>query len=188
MNATAAVRQLLHPASAVFARLSRREQRLVALFAGVVATSALYLFLIEPLVQARARMQDRVEALRDDLPEVAAIRRRIAQLERTVGRGERSAAANFSLFSFVDKAATSSVSRESVASMNPSRHPTRDGFEETSVELRLTAVTLPELARLLREIEEGGQTVYIKRLELKRRYDDKSRFDAVLVAGTLSRT
>jgi type II secretory pathway component PulM len=188
MSIGASLRQILLPLASAFSRLNPREQRLVVLFAGVAVISGFYVFVAEPLMQTRARMQNRIEALRKDLPEVAALRQRIEQLERSAGTGGGVATADFSLFSFIDKAATSSVSRESVTSMNPSRHPTRDGMEETSIELRLTGVTLPEVVRLLNEIEDGGAAVFIKRLELKRRYDDKARFDAVLVAGALSRT
>ena len=47
-------------------------------------------------------------------------------------------------------------------------------------------IRLPELVGLLRQIEEAAHPVYIKRLELKRRYDDRSRFDALIIAGSVA--
>jgi len=72
--------------------------------------------------------------------------------------------------------------------MNPTRHQVREGIEESTVELRLTTVSLTQVVGLLRKIELADHPVYVKRVELKRRYDDHTRFDVVIVAGALSRT
>ncbi len=72
--------------------------------------------------------------------------------------------------------------------MNPSRRQVREGLLESAVELRLSTVSLHEIVGLLRKIEQAGQSVYVKRVELKRRYDDHTRFDAVIVAGAVSKT
>ena len=44
------------------------------------------------------------------------------------------------------------------------------------------------MVSFLRRIEDAEQPIYIKRLELKRRYDDHTRFDATVVAGAVART
>ena len=62
------------------------------------------------------------------------------------------------------------------------------GLEESSVELRLTSVGLPEIVALLEQIEATTEPVYVKRVELKRRYDDRARFDATIVTAALTRT
>ena len=41
---------------------------------------------------------------------------------------------------------------------------------------------------LLRQIEMSKEPVYIKRLDLRRRYEDRTRFDATIVAGAMSKT
>jgi general secretion pathway protein M len=183
------VRAIWHWASAALGRLSPREQRLVALFAALLVLSAAYLFVVEPVIAGRARVRQRVETLQRDLATMQQLALRIKRLQADLGAASAAgAAADFSLFAFVDKAAAAAVSRESIASMNPSTRALRDGYVESAVELRVNGVTLPEIVSLLERMEESTQPVYIKRLEIKRRYDDKTHFDATVVAGAMSRT
>lgn len=184
-------RQALHAIAAAFGRLSPREQRLIAVL-GVVASAGLaYVFAIEPAVLGRARLERRIEALSRDLGEMQQLTGRIERLESELGKNDsrkRAAASDFSLFSFMDKATTATVNPDAVAAMNPSRRQVRDGLLESAVELRLSTVTLQEVVGLLRKVEQAAQPVYVKRVELKRRYDDHTRFDAVIVTGSVSKT
>ena len=184
------MRQLLHTALAALARLSPREQRLVAVFALLLVLVGVYTVVVEPLVAGRARLAQRIDGLSHELVAMEDLAARIRSLEPAAGESPAPTATGdgFSLFAFIDKATAASVSRDAIAAMNPSRRPTRDGFEESAVELRLTSVTLPELVALLRQIEQAEQPVYVKRLEVKRRYDDKTRFDATILTGALART
>jgi len=186
----AMIRQMLQPGVAVLGRLSRREQRLVTVFGVLLVAAGVYVFAVEPVVAGRASMERRIASLSRDISTMESLGGRIAALEVAVAgaAGPRAADKEFSLFSFIDRATSAAVSREAVASMNPSRRPSRDGFEESAVELRLVNVTLPEVVGLLRQIDEAVAPVFVKRFELKRRYADSSRFDAVIVAGAVSRT
>jgi general secretion pathway protein M len=184
------VKAILHAPASALGRLSPREQRLLALFALLALVSGLYVFVIQPAITGRARMEQRITNLERDLTTMQALAARIKRLESGLGTAaaNASAAKDFSLFTFVDRAAAGAVSRDAIASMNPSRHALRDGTEETLVELRVNGVTLPELVSLLQRIEEAEHPVYVKRLEVKRRYDDKARFDATVVTGSVSRS
>jgi type II secretory pathway component PulM len=170
-------------------RLSPREQRLILVFLVVALCAGTYVFAIEPLVAGRARLESRIATLARDLEAMQRSAARIRTLDAALGDeiGQQTGR-DFSLFSFIDRATTASVASEAVASMNPSRRPLRDGSEESTVELRLTRVSLPEVVALLRQINDAGQPVFVKRLELKRRYDDRTRFDATVVAASIART
>ena len=183
------LKQLLQTVSASLARLSPRERRLVTAFGAIALLAAVYVFAVEPFFAGRERTRRRIENLTGDIAVMQTLAARIRALESDLDRSEDGGTVDgFSLFSFVDKAASASVSRDAVASMNPQKRPVKRGFEENTVELRLTAVTLPELVGLLEKIEATTQPVYIKRVEMKRRYDDSSRFDATVVAGAVSKT
>ena len=187
MNET--LRQLPHALAAAFGRLSKREQRLITAFAALLAGAIVYVGILEPIVAGRARMEQRIVTLVDDIDSMKRTAARIAELERELGSAEAAAVtpADFSLFSFIDKAASATVTPGSVAAMNPSRRKVRDGEEESLVEVRLSSVPLPEIIGFLRNIEQATEPVYVRRVELKRRYDDKTRFDATIVAGMLER-
>ncbi len=183
------VRQLLRTAAASFARLSPREQRLIGAFVGLLAVAGIYLGVVEPLIGGRAKLEQRITTLSDDVVEMRRSAARIVDLERSLGRLEstRKTAEGFSLFSFVDKSAQATVTPGAIAAMNPSRRRVRDGEEESLVEVRLASVPLTEIVGFLRTVEQATEPVYIKRVELKRRYDDKARFDVTVVAGMIEK-
>jgi len=184
------IRQLLRTAAGALARLSPREQRLLAIFGSVLLAAGLFVLVIEPVAAGRRSAERKIAALDGDVREMQRLAARIRQLQTAVGNAaadDGAADKGFSLFSFIDKATSASVSREAIASMNPSRRPAREGFEESTVELRLTNVSLTEVVGLLRQIEAATEPVYVKRVELKRRYDDNARFDAIIVTGSVSR-
>lgn len=187
---TQLLQQVGHAISVAIGRLSPREQRLVAILGILTAVAALYVGVVEPVVDARGRTEKRIAQLSSDLTTMDALARRIASLEPQVRLDSDAAAADadFSLFSFMDRATSASVDPDAIASMNPARHQVREGIEESTVELRLTTVSLSEVVGLLRKIELAEHPVYVKKVELKRRYDDHTRFDVILIAGALSRT
>jgi len=184
------MRRLLEQAAALLARLSPREQRLVSVFAVLLAVTLAWVGIVSPVLTGRRRIATEIEALRSDLAALGDLGRKIHAAEGTLAGTAKNAEAekNFSLLAFVDKAASSSLRRESVASMSPGRRPLEGGREESTVELKLSAVTLPEIVSLLRDIEGGKAPVYVKHLSLRKRYEDASQFDVTLVTAAVTRT
>ncbi len=180
--------QLLEQVSALFARLSRREQRLVSLLGICLAFVALVGLVVYPLIDSHTRMDRGLGKLRSDIRAMHQAGSDIRDLQARLGHtsGRAHADVDFSLFSFVDRVTASAVDKESIESMNPSRRQLKPGVEEMSVELRLSRVPLSAVVTVLKSVEESGKPVYIKQLQLKRRYDDKSRFDVVMVAATMA--
>jgi type II secretory pathway component PulM len=189
MDIADSIRQMPRLAATTFARLNPREQRLVIAFGGLVAASVLYVGVIEPIVMGRARLEQKITSLRADVDVIRQSAARINELEKSLARTSKTEAtpADFSLFSFVDKAASATVTVGSVAAMNPSRRRVRDGEAESLVEVRITSVPLTEIVSFLRKVEEAPAPVFARRVELKRRYDDRTRFDATIVAAMIER-
>ncbi len=183
--------EYLRPLLGLLARLNPREQRLVVVFLALLAVVVVYGVIVEPLVGGRRRLASDIESLSGDVAVMETLADRIHALE-TIGakkrKGPAGPAEDFSLFAFIDKAAVGSVREETVASMTPTRRPLEQGMEESTVELKLSAVTLAEIVALLREIEGARHPVYVKRLDMKKRYDERREFDVVLIAGAMSRT
>ncbi len=179
--------QLLQQLLGLLARLNPREQRLVIAFAALLVLAVAYLAVVEPLVIGRQRLHASIEKLREDIGHMQRLSNRIAVLETTLpGKSDvADSDADFSLFSFIDKVTAASVEADSIESMNPSRRKTADGSDEVYVEIKLSRVSLRAVVALLRGIEESGRPVSIRQLEMRRKYDDKTRFDLTLVAATL---
>ncbi len=181
------MKERLRAAAALAGRLSAREQALLAIFAALVGTVVVARGIVAPALAMRNGLERRAVALSRDLDEIAHLAARIENLEQQV-QAQGTVSKNgkgFSLFAFVEKATARSVRREALSSMNPSRRALPDGREESLVEVTLSGSPLAEVVALLREIERSGKPAYVKRLELKRRYDDHSRFDATIVVGAI---
>lgn len=179
----------VHQAQVLLARLSPREQRLVGIFASLLAVVVVWSFVIAPFLGGRENMRREISTLRSELAELEALARQIKQSEADLpkkGGGAAKPPADFSLLGFVEKAAGASLRPESVASMTPSRRPLDGGRQESMVELKLSSVSLGEVVALLQGIEGERSPVYVKQFFVKKRYDDASRFDVTLVtAATL---
>jgi hypothetical protein len=179
MNAT------VHQLQVLIARLSPREQRLVAIFASLVGVVLAWTLVISPFLNGRDGMRREIEGLRGELSQMEGLARQIHQSEADAPKDGAAVKtpADFSVLAFVEKAAGASLRPESIGSMTPSRRALDAGREESTVELKLSGATLGEVVALLRAIEGERSPVYIKQFFVKKRYDDPSRFDVTLVAA-----
>lgn len=177
-----------HQAQILLARLSPREQRLVAVFTTLLVVVLGWSLVISPFLGGRERMRREIDGLRVELAELETLARQIRQIEADAPKGAAATkpSADFSVLAFVEKAAGASLRPESIASMSPQRRPLDGGRQESTVELKLSAVTLGEVVALLRAVEGERSPVYVKHFSVRKRYDDASRFDVTLVtAATL---
>ena len=179
----------LHQAQLLLARLSPREQKLVAVFGALLAVALLWSLVLSPFLSGRDRVRSEIATLQGELGQLEGLARQLKQVQADAPKGGAAparATADFSLLSFVEKAAGASLRPESIASMSPARRALDAGRQESTVELKLSAVTLGEVVALLRAVEGDDSVVYVKQFTVKKRYDDASRFDVTLVtAATL---
>lgn len=175
----------IHQLQVMLARLSPREQKLVAGFGGLLAATLVWSALISPFLGGRDTMRREIATLRSELGDLDGLARQVKQLqaERPAGGPAGQAAADFSLLAFIEKAAGATLRPESIASMTPSRRAMDGGRQENSVELKLNAVTLNEIVALLGAVEREASPVRVKQFAAKKRYDDSSRFDVTLVTS-----
>jgi len=154
--------------------LSRRERTLLAaagaLTIGVVVLAAAF-------------------AVRDDL---AALRARVAGRERELGEvrrlaarlhqeeGASSSTPDSALFTRLQAAVDESVGRERLAAMTPAAGPVEGGLAEERVALSLRGASLAQVVALLHTLEGGTPPLPAARVELRKRVDDPTRFDAAV--------
>lgn len=178
--------RLIHNASVLLSRLNQREQRLVGLFGVLLALASVWVLLLEPLMGLRDGLRDDVQTLQQELVVLEELGRRVSGLERSGAKTvKREPDPDFSLLAFVDRIASASVAAESVEAMSPSKRRVDASSEESSVELRLTSVSLEEAVALLTGLERSPNPVFVKQFELRKRYDDDSRFDLTMVAAAI---
>jgi hypothetical protein len=175
----------VHQVQVMLARLSPREQRLVATFASLLGVVLAWSLVVAPFLDGRDSMRKQIEGLRTELSQLDALASQIRTSEATGTKdGEAvQASADFSVLGFVEKAAGASLRPESIGSMTPSKRPLEGGRTESTVELKISGATLGEVVALLRAVEGEKSPVYIKQFFVKKRYDDSSRFDVTLLAA-----
>ncbi len=169
-------------------RLSTRERRLLQtaflVFLGILG----YVWVLAPLWEAQADFRTRIVAREKKLKEVQALSQTYRALKaelqteaRPQGQGD------FSLFSYLEGLATSTVGRKKISAMNPLPPGLGREGQGEAVELRLSGVSLRELVELLYKLERTSPRLHTSRLQVKKRYKDPYMFDATLLTSVLGR-
>lgn len=163
--------------------LATRERTIVVVGAIVVIASLLFLIVVDPLLtridrlerQAVRKSKDRGE-LAMLAAEYAAKQARLAKLEQRLPPAD----APFSLLAFMEEAAASVQIRDRIVGMQPQQPTTLQGYQETSVDLRLDGIQLPQLLALLVALEQAPYDVQVRHLQIKPKYDNPVNLDATL--------
>lgn len=171
-------------------QFSQRERTIVAAGGAVVAAALVFLMIIDPLMamldkldrQARRKTKDSQE-LALVAQEYVAKQARLAKLEQRMPN----AAAQFSLLAFMEEATTTAQIRDRIVGMQPQAPLVVQGYQETSVDLRLDGVTLPQLLALLVAIEQAPYDVQVHHLQMKPKYDNPVNLDATLKIVTYAK-
>jgi len=108
--------------------------------------------------------------------EYGAKQARLAKLEQRLPPAD----APFSLLAFMEEAAASVEIRDRIVGMQPQQPTILQGYQETSVDLRLDGVQLPQLLALLVALEQAPYDVQVRHLQIKPKYDNPVNLDATL--------
>ena len=162
---------------------SQRERIIVAACGTVVAAVLAFLLVIDPLMATIDKLDRQAKRKAKDSQELALVAQeylvkqaRIAKLEQRMP----SPPAQFSLLAFMEEATTTAQIRDRIVGMQPQAPIVVQGYQETSVDLRLDGVTLPQLLALLVAIEQAPYDVQVHHLQMKPKYDNPVNLDATL--------
>ena len=164
-------------------QFSQRERMIVAVGGAIVTAALAFLLLIDPLVETIDKLDRQARRKAKDSQELALVAQeymvkqaRIAKLEEQMPVPP----AQFSLLAFMEEATTTAQIRDRIVGMQPQAPVVVQGYQETSVDLRLDGVTLPQLLALLVAIEQAPYDVQVRHLQMKPRYDNPVNLDATL--------
>jgi len=164
-------------------KLAKRERLFVTLAAVAIALFILLEFLILPFFKERGRMKrgiiDKQVELRDVLEGSArlkALRNNSLGLEQSLNSREK----GFALFSYLERAAGTAMVKENIKYMKPSTSKGQGDYKESTVEVKIEAVTLQQLVDYLYRIESPDKVVYIKSMSIQENKKGKGYIDAIL--------
>jgi len=169
---------------------SQRERIIVSVGGAVIAAVLLFLLIVDPLTASIDKLDRQARRKAKDSQELALVAQeylakqaRIAKLEQRMP----SPPAQFSLLAFMEEATTTAQIRDRIVGMQPQAPLVVQGYQETSVDLRLDGVTLPQILALLVAIEQAPYDVQVHHLQMKPKYDNPVNLDATLKIVTYAK-
>ena len=176
-------RQLLR----YFDRLAPRERLLLGAASLVTVLIAGYSFVWDPLQASGAQLTRRIATREKDLKEMQRQHDHYLDLLRQIeaNQGMSEVDPNFNLLGYLQPIIAQAVSRERITSMNPSTRSKAEApeFQEETVEIKLTQVSLPQIVDLMYRVEKGEHPLHFSRIAIKKRFNDPHNFD---VSATVS--
>jgi general secretion pathway protein M len=163
--------------------LATRERTIVVVGVIVVLASLLFLVVVDPLLARIDRLERQAVRKSKDRGELSLLaaeyeakQARLAKLEQRLPLAD----APFSLLAFMEEAAASVQIRDRIVGMQPQQPTILQGYQETSVDLRLDGVQFPQLLALLVALEQAPYDVQVRHLQIKPKYDNPVNLDATL--------
>ena len=154
-----------------------------------MVSALLFQFVISPFIEARQRMQRGIVAKTEALRTISALSGEYKTFqEDALGTKQRLASRekNFTLFSYLEKAAGEAAVKKHIKYMKPSAATVRGPFKESLVEMKLERVTLQQLTGYLQKIESPTEIVSIRRISIQANKEEADYLDAILQVSTLS--
>jgi general secretion pathway protein M len=166
-----------------WAALTPRERLVITIGAAVIGAALVFVGVVDPLLERKQLLERQAvrtqRAIREAATlgaEYAKLRKRLSTLESRLPPPE----AQFSLVAFVEGAAERARVRERIVGMQPQPPTVVQPYQETSVDVRVDGLSLPELLGLLVELGQASYDVQVRYLQIKSRYDAPHLLDANL--------
>jgi general secretion pathway protein M len=164
------------------------REKLVMIAGGVaVALLLFYRFGLSPALE-RLRTLDRLVATKErDLHEMKTLRETYLAQKRLMEEVNQSLAQrgqDFAIFSFLEELANKAGIKNNIMYMKPALTTPGELFRESSVEMRLEGIVLPQLTRYLYDIERAPQLLRVRRMHIKPRTANPDQLDVTFQVST----
>ncbi len=169
---------------------SQRERIMVSAGGAVIAAVLVFLLIVDPLTASIDKLDRQARRKAKDSQELALVAQEYLAKQARITKLEQrmpSPPAQFSLLAFMEEATTTAQIRDRIVGMQPQAPLVVQGYQETSVDLRLDGVTLPQILALLVAIEQAPYDVQVHHLQMKPKYDNPVNLDATLKIVTYAK-
>jgi general secretion pathway protein M len=170
-------------------QLSRRDQIALSIGGAVVLVTVIVMGIILPYHNTLVRLDAKIAAGQRQVREMQEMRQEYLALQRQVAEAENrlAGAQGFSLFSFVESAATRVAGRENLIYMRPQTAAAQEGIREEAVEVKLEKLRLDQLIRFLYALESADAHLQVKNLRVRSRFDNRAQLDALMTVSMYGR-
>ena len=170
-------------------QLAKREKYFIALAGTVIVLALVIELVIAPFFEKKEALQLNLAAKQNNLQEIAALHQEYLGMQQdsnTVARRLASRPKNFTLFSYLEKAAGDAGIKDNIKYMKPSASTGKGSFKEALVEMKLERITLGQMVGYLQLIESPDKLVSIKRISIQSNTKETSYLDAILQVLTIT--
>jgi len=168
-------------------KFGRRERFAIAIGGLAVALMVFYWFGLSPAL-GRMKTLDRLVAQKErEVQEMKTLRatyltKKAVMEEVNASLTQRGQ--DFAMLSFLEDLANKSGVKSNIIYMKPALSTAGELYRESSLEMKLDGITLPQLIQYLFEIERAPQLLRIRRLHLKPRAANPDALDATFQVST----
>jgi general secretion pathway protein M len=171
--------------------LQRREKMAVMLASAALVIFLILELIIFPIIDRRTRLHSLINSQKLTLAEMQSKQEQYNALTRNTRDMEnrlKRRAKNFTLFSLIDQLAGKNGIKTNIASMKPNTANLKNSpYGLSTVEMKINALTMDQLAPFLHGIENNNNMVWIKRLSISKGGKNDRLLDVVLQVATLQR-
>ena len=148
-------------------KLDKKQRYIVAGAAVLVLVALILELIIFPLRDANTKIRQSLQINQKKLDEVIKLNAEFAGQEAKIAKIKKvmsTRAADFSLFSYLEKKATQAGVRGNIKYMNSSQGAKSAAFEESLIDMKLDKITVKQLSDFLYYAESSADVVRIKKI------------------------
>ncbi len=171
-----------------YERLERREKLIISIGGVILLCLGIFHFVVSPLIASRVQLQRVLVDKQSALEKMVGLQKEYGEVANKLGGiAERIAERQkeFTLFSFLERQATTAEVKEKVKYMKPSEED-GDGILRTSVvEMKLVEISLVQLVDFLKLVESTVDVVSVGRISIQENVQsDEGFLDVVMQIQT----
>jgi hypothetical protein len=94
---------------------------------------------------------------------------------------------DFSLFSVVEQSLTKSIGHEKIASITPADKPVPGGYQQYTIDLKLSGLSLSQIVDALYGVQTLSVPVTVSNLHIRQRTPDTHSYDVDMTCAALGK-
>lgn len=163
--------------------MERRERLMVSGLVIVVAALLFFSLVVSPLLESRKSLASSLAKKEVELQKVRELQEEYRNLQQTSGDIEQRLAKRpktFTLFSFIEKQATSAGIKPQIDYLKPSEVEGTGPLRESRVDMKLKKITLDGLVKFLGDVESRENVVTVSRISIQEHGKEAGYLNVVL--------
>ncbi len=171
-------------------RLDKREKIMIGGLIVFMLVFFIVFFIFSPILESRQRLQKSLTKKQVELQEIRILEKEYQALQLQSGDIQKRLAkrpGNFTLFSFIEKQATTAGIKEKINYIKPSTVESDGPLQESRVDMKLQQITLENLVTFLKGVESQAKVVSVSRISIQEHGKEQGYVNVVIQIVTFQK-